>query len=137
VVDKNRNNFSHTTPKELQMVAKDAGSRWDEAPRKSALESKIHKCKSGFDQRGVDEEKRETHTWDIQSTGRRIDSRVRSNDYWWYDRNACQTKQSSDWLVGIFFFSSLSMYLDTILSPWLSISFSHFPGSLTSLFSFF
>jgi secreted PhoX family phosphatase len=27
VVDKNRNNFSHTTPKELQMVAKDAGSR--------------------------------------------------------------------------------------------------------------
>jgi len=27
VVDKNRNNFSHTTPKELRTVAKDAGSR--------------------------------------------------------------------------------------------------------------
>ncbi len=88
VVDKNRNNFSHTTPKELRTVAKDAESRWEDVPRKSALESKIHKWKSGFDQWGVDEEKRETHTRDIQSTGRRIDSRVRSNDYWWYDRNA-------------------------------------------------
>lgn len=52
VVDKNRNNFSHTTPKELRTVAKDAGSRWEEVIRKSALESKIHKCKSGFDQWG-------------------------------------------------------------------------------------
>jgi hypothetical protein len=108
VVDRNRNNFSHTTPKELWTVAKDAGSRWEEVPRKSALESKIHKWKSGFDQWGVDEEKKETHTWDIQSTGRRIDSRVRSTVVLGRmtigDMIGMLTDQTIFWLVGRYLF---------------------------------
>jgi hypothetical protein len=117
VVDKNRNNFSHTTPKELRTVAKDAGSRWEEVIRKSALESKIHKCKSGFDQWGG--------RWGKEGDAHNETYRVRVEGSTAVlgrmtigDMIVMLTDPTVFWLVGRYLFLfSLPMYLDTILSP--------------------